>query len=61
MLTNCRLNEESFNQLRMEQQMTIEFTDFLRIVKQMMDNVQQRIYKIELVLDNFNETAELHF
>ena len=45
----------------MEQQMTIEFTDFLRIVKQMMDNVQQRIYKIELILDNFNETAELHF
>uniref|UniRef100_A0A7S3FUW2 Spindle assembly abnormal protein 6 N-terminal domain-containing protein n=1 Tax=Strombidium rassoulzadegani TaxID=1082188 RepID=A0A7S3FUW2_9SPIT len=55
------INEEGFKNLQAEQQLSIEFTDFLRIIKQMMDNVQNRVYRIELILDNINETADLQF
>ena len=47
--------------MKQEQQLNIEFPDFLRIINQMIDQVRNETYRIELVLDNINETADLFF
>eukprot|EP00356_Strombidium_inclinatum_P016950 CAMPEP_0170508310 /NCGR_PEP_ID=MMETSP0208-20121228/61965_1 /TAXON_ID=197538 /ORGANISM="Strombidium inclinatum, Strain S3" /LENGTH=158 /DNA_ID=CAMNT_0010791125 /DNA_START=204 /DNA_END=677 /DNA_ORIENTATION=+ len=57
----CNINEQGFKQMKMEQMLNIEFTDFLRVITKMINNVKKGEYSIELVLDNVNETADLFF
>ena len=45
----------------MEQQLTIEFTEFYSIVSKLIDQVQNGETSAKLMLDNYTETASLCF
>lgn len=57
----CYLNEDSVNELIQDQELTIEYKDFLRIVHKLLDGITKHEARAVLLLDNVAETADLHF
>lgn len=55
----CFLNEDMVNGLIQEQGLTIEYKDFLRILRKLLDDVHKHEARALLLLDNVSETAEL--
>ena len=56
-----RLNEEKFTAMVEEQQLTVEFAKLQQILKELVYDTKNGQIKITLELNNYDETAELHF
>lgn len=57
----ANVNEDGFNTIREEQQLSIEFTEFMVIINKLLEQIKKQEIIATLVLDNYRETATLAF